>query len=692
MAEIKETHADETTEELVFYVSPEGDDSWSGRLPEPNKERTDGPFASVIAARNAIRRLRREKGFKGAVVVFLRGGTYQMTEPLVLCPEDSNTTYAAYHDERAILSGGRRVGPWEPVEGTRLWVARIPEVAEGKWNFRQLFVNGKRRTRARTPNEGWFPIVRGIGYDVENRTAFVFRKGDIKRWSDWEEAEVVIYHSWETARLRIADVDERNYVVRFTGPSWWPFKEGGRWPEQRYYVENIRDALDSPGEWFLDRREGKVYYWPLPGEDMRNAEVVAPYLHELVRFEGDPEHGLFVKNVTLKGLVFCYADWELEPEGHSDRYGACNTPATIMADGAVNCAIEDCEIAHVGWTAIWLRRGCKNNRIVRNRIHDLGVGGIRVGELAPVAKGVVPTREESISSHNVIENNHIFDGGHVYAAGPGIWIGQSHHNVVAHNDIHHFSYAGILIGCTPDGSPNHCHHNIVEYNHVHHVLNGQLNDCGGIMTEGLSAGTVIRNNIVHDIWPYTMFGWGIYFDCFSSGYLVENNVVYNTQNGGVMMHGPQWDIVVRNNVFAFSTEWALYPGWPREGKKAHTFERNIVYFTQGQLFHPQCEAALQHRHKAGNLLGVFDYNLYWNPNEPVRFFNHDFEQWKAFGLDQHSVIADPLFVNAEGYDFRLKPDSPALKLGIESIDVSKVGLYGAMRQRVAAKAKEGHDA
>ena len=660
---------------VTLYVAPDGSDDWSGHLPRVNADRADGPLASLAGARDAIRAGRGAGRLGADVTVSIRAGTYRLTEPFVLAPQDSGVTYAAYPGEAPVFSGGRTIGGWEPGTSGR-WTARVPGVAEGEWFFRQLFVNGRRRTRARTPNTGQFhTILRKAPPRVDpasgretlqDREAFVFSPGDIRSWSSITEVNVVVYHSWETSRLRIAEVDVGQSLVRFTGPACWPFERWGH--GQRYYVENHQEFLDAPGEWFLDRSTGVVSYLPMPGEDMATAEVVAPYLKRLVELRGAPNIGLYVEGVILRGLTFRHEDWELEPDGHSDGQAAVTVPAAVMADGASGCVIDSCEIAQVGHYGVWFRRGCRSNRVIRSRIHDLGVGGVRIGEAAE------PRADAIASSRNVVDNNHIYDGGHVYAAGVGVWVAQSHRNTVSHNEIHDFNYSGMSIGWNWNDAQNRCHDNVIEYNHVHHVMSNQLNDGGAIYTLGASPGSVIRHNLFHDVWPFSAIGWGIYLDATTSGYLVENNIVYNTLSGGLMKHNGGHENVIRNNVFAFSALQMLWPCW---SVRPNTFERNIVYLTQGDLFIPMAERRLRERLASAESLGTWNHNVYWRTgDEPLRFFEHDFAEWQSMGLDTDSVIADPQFADAGSYDFRLRPASPALKLGFRPIDTSGVGLYG----------------
>ncbi|MBL7223289.1 MAG: right-handed parallel beta-helix repeat-containing protein, partial [Candidatus Brocadiae bacterium] len=426
------------------------------------------------------------------------------------------------------------------------------------------------------------------------------------------------------------------------------------------------------------RHTGVLAYWPLPGEDMTAAEVVAPRRTRGGELKGAPELGLWVEKVTFRGLSFQHEDWELEPEGHSDPQAVVSAPAAIMADGALDCTFERCEVARVGHYGIWLRRACKRCRIVQCRIRDLGIGGVRIGEAS------MPKTEALTSSHNVVDNCHLFDGGHVYPAGVGIWVAQSHHNRITHNDIHDFNYSGMSIGWNWNDAANRTTHNLIERNHVHHVMKGQLNDGGAIYTLGTSPGSAIRHNLFHDVWPHSAIGWGIYLDSTTNGYLVENNVVYNILSGGLMKHNGGHNNVIRNNVFAFSAQQMLWPCW---SKDVNTFERNIVFFTQGTLFIPMAERRLRERLKEKQSLGVWDRNVFWNPAQPdFRFFKHTFAEWQKMGLDAQSVVADPMFVDADGCDFRLKPGSPALKLGFQPIDVSETGLYGDPAWVAEAKA------
>jgi len=653
----------------TLYVATNGNNAWSGTLPEPNAAGTDGPLASLAGARVALRGLRATGAAKGPMRVQVRGGAYVQHAALVLAPEDSGTAegpvfFEAYPGETPVFSGGRRVTGWQEKDG--LWVADIPAVAAGTWYFTALWVNGARCEPARTHNEGYFytqgkaPPLKDPDSGEETpraKTAFQYAPGDLESWDNLGDAIVVTFHSWATSLTRIASLEEENHIVNFTGPARWDYMQ---WrPNQRYYVAHVFEALDAPGEWYLNRTTGKLYYHPIEGQDIETAEVIAPVATQFVVLNGVPAEGKFVEHVHFNGLTFQYSEFPIAPEGHSDAQAAFAVPAAIEATGARRCSVENSTIAHVGTYAIWLRAGCQDNRIVRNHCHDLGAGGVRIGE------GGSPASDNEAVERNLIDNNWIHDGGNIFRSAVGVWIGRSSHNTVSHNEISDLFYTGVSVGWSWGYAASSAHHNIIEYNHIHHLGFGELSDMGGIYTLGIAPGTVLRYNLIHDVQSFLYGGWGIYPDEGSSELLIENNLVYHTKTGGFHQHYGKENLV-RNNVFAFSWNGQVI----RSREEEHIsffFERNIVYFNNGQL--------LGSTWKNGNF--KLDYNCYWDTSDPeIEFAGRSLDEWRAKGFDVHSIVADPLFEDAEHLDFRLKPESPALALGFRPFDISTAGLHG----------------
>jgi len=648
---------------LTLYVAPDGNDAWSGRSAKPAVNRRDGPLGTLPAALQAARAARQEGKAKNGVTILLRGGVYELAEPIRLTPEDSGIsagkplTIAAYRDEKPVLSGGRRITGWRQVAGKPgVWQADVPAVREGKWYFRQLFVNGQRRQRARTPNEGYFRIQ---GKSPQDRPVKLqFKPGDIKKeWADDGDVEVIALLAWADLRMQIRAVDEVNHVATLSGDPRPSNQEG----DAQFYVENAPDGLDQPGEWYLNRKTGVVTYWAQAGEDLAKAEVIAPRLEGLLLLQGDFAAKRAVQHVVLRGLTFSYTDWGLGPNGYADTQAAIATLGDVRAEGATDCVVADCVFTRLAGYALELGRGCQRVKVVGNEMFDLGGGGVRVGEQA---KRTDPF--EQCQGH-VITDNHLYHLGIVYPPAVGVFILQSGNNRVAHNDIHDLYYTAISVGWNWGYQETPCHDNIVEFNHLHDIGKSLLSDMGAVYTLGIQKGTVIRNNLVHDVYSFTYGGWGLYTDEGSTDIVLENNVVYRTKSAGFHQHYGR-ENVVRNNIFAFGKENQLMRT-REEGHVSFTFTNNIVCFDSGNLLGSNWK----------NDRFVMDRNLYYDARpgatpESLKFSGATPEQWRQRGHDQNSVVADPLFVAPQNYDFRLKPNSPALKLGFQPIDLSKVGV------------------
>ncbi len=656
-----------------FYVAPDGNDTWSGKLAAPNKEKTDGPFATIPHARDAARALaiqNPKSKIQNPPTVLIRGGTYRLAETLAFGPEDSDVAYVAAPGETPVVSGGRAITGWKKGDGS-LWTAQVPGVAEGKWYFHQFFVNDRRATRARTPNEGYFhtdgplmPIVRDRKKWIpETKMGFKFKGEDIQRWSNLGDVNVIAYHAWTASWHNIAGVDEAQHTVRFVQPSGYPLSFWDK--EQRYTIENCLEALDSPGEWYLDRKSGVLSYWPRPGEDMRTADAAAPVLMTLVRFAGDPDNGKFVRGVKFIGLSFQHEEWDIPCDKPADGQAAVTfLDGAITGNGALECVLERCEVAHVGQYAINFARGCRGNRIEQCHIHDLGGGGVRFGEPTH-PKQEAAANAPGRTCGNIVRNCFIHDGGLVFPSGIGVWVGQSANNIIAHNEICDLFYSGISIGWTWGYGPHDGAGNIAEFNHIHHIGKGVLSDMGGIYTLGMQPGTVLRNNVIHDVLSFSYGGWGLYTDEGSTDIVLENNVVYLTKTGGFHQHYGKNNIV-RNNIFALAAEQQIIRS-RQEDHCSFIFEGNVVYQDKGPLLGSNW----------GNKNYKMDRNVYWRAHGEPTFTGMSFSEWqKDMGQDKDSVIADPKFVSVAKRDFRLRPNSPALKLGFKPIDTRTVGLTG----------------
>ena len=841
----------------TFFVATDGDDEWTGRLPAPEKDGSDGPFATLARARKAVRGLKAKGSHVGPIVVMVRGGTYHLDEPFRLGPDDSGTAeqpvvYCAYPKEEVVLSGGRPIAGWQKGEG-KLWVADLPDVKSGKWHFRQLFVGGQRQIRARTPNVdpenpilgGWAfvqdpgkqgkklgafgatlscihtpgdtfvwqvdvpadgdyalwlyygalnkphgrtkmdgrttmqvddakPValenlpdtggwdrfkwgktatltlrkgtrrirwtnVQGGGLNFDafvlcddpawtpkgttlakpaadkhvvlvqaetfaeakakefrvGRVArtfpkdrFTFKAGDIGRWPRSPEPEIHIFphRGWVNAILSVKEIDHEKGVVEVSNRNC----SQSLTPGNRYFVESVFEALDAPGEWFLDRAEGRLYYWPKDA-DFAKQGVVAPALDRLIetagyvppqeieevivdgkteRRCGPPPEPQLAEHIVLRGFTFRHTTYSLE-------MGSVYTPddGTVRLEWARHCVVEGCKFLGVGGYGVRLAEGASRNHIIGNTVEEAGQGGVLL----------VAARTETQPKDNVIAGNRIHRCGKIWKHVAGVYVTTGSGNRIAHNDVEDVPRYGISLKTFGHGAASH--RNVIEYNSLIRT-NLETNDTGAIETLGRDredTGNVIRDNLMLDsvgvkttetgefLTPF--YSWGIYLDDYSSGVTCIGNIVARTYRGGIHVH------LGRNNVFEHNI---LIDGREQqvefnggEFMANNVFRHNIVAFRRGNL--------IRVNRWHDKVLAECDRNLYWliggdlSKAEGPLTPKGSLAQWREAGFDGNSVVADPRFAGAEKDDYRLLPDSPALKLGFQPTDLSKIGVAGYQR-------------
>jgi hypothetical protein len=553
--------ADTPTIHGDFYVAPDGKDT--------NPGTAGAPFATLTRAQEAVRQ-KVAGGLSADLMVLIRGGMYRQQQMLLFGPQDSGTdkhsiTYAAWPGEKVVLSGGRKITGWKKGRGN-IWTAELPEVRAGKWQFRQLFVGGKRAVRARTPNADdkapWWHIRTSTAGNPPSAKAIITASvtGPIRAYRNPDDVELVYIANNNGSRKHLGTINEQRQTFTLPPPhNWNPKAFGTEWslsiPQagMACFLENALEMMDQPGEWYLNRHTGVLSYWPRPGEDLTRDEVLAPVLGKtLLALRGRCGHR--VTNLHFRGLHVEHVEWVFPDWGYlgmavcTRAVGKDPSPGWEYVDAAVEfenarrCSFADGGIAQVGSIGLCLRNGTECCTVEGNEICDLGGGGVAGGYMENSAYGYVhapPPRQDEHHGHR-IANNYIHHCGTDDFGAFGISFAASRDTVIAHNLVHDTAYFGMCMAGDQGAQRGKCsQNNTIEYNHVYNAMQVTVDGAGLYVTffydypKG-EHGCLVRDNLIHDIVPNRLSSRpvgpysaaGIYLDGGCSGARYESNVVY----------------------------------------------------------------------------------------------------------------------------------------------------------------------
>lgn len=679
-------------EAKTIFVANNGNDNWSGNFPSPDQEKKDGPLYSIEKAKLIIREIKSNNNNE-SIIVFVRGGYYYLEKPLVFTIADSGTehfpvTYRAYEGEKPVIYGTKIIDGFLTYKGNIL-KADLNKTLQGFQKFSQMFVNNKRAILARYPDfDSSDPVGGGFLYvdkkDEENsKLKFFFQAGDIPAWNKINGAQLFVFPgaNWSSYILDIESIEKSINSVILKKECPKEMLEGNR-----FYFQNIFEALDAPGEWYFDEKEKILYYWT--EEDEESLEISIPVIDSILKFEsnlGSKFKG--PSNISFEGFTF----------------SGCKGDA-ITINNADNIVFSGNTVFNAGRYGVNVSGG-NNILVAGNNIHNTGHTGIAVS--SDDYEGLKP-------SNNRIENNTVYNTGVFDKGGASGILCRGVGNIIAHNEIHSMPRVGIWV----DGNDH-----LIEYNHVYDV-NRETSDSGIIYFGNIDwtkRGNVIRYNFLHDSggygrhthsepWKSPYYTFGIYMDDWTSGTHVYGNIIKNTCYGALHFHGGRDNIVENNIIIEGGTAqvkfqaWApdaptskkLLPGMLEKVKKArrdrypelesikditsgsvmtgNRFLRNIVYYNDPNsvLYNISVDIDLKNT--------TADYNVIYNGNNPIwiRFLKEgkiSWSEWQAKGMDQNSVIANLMIADLNNRDFSLDSASPALRLGFKPISFEKIGLY-----------------
>jgi len=610
--------------------------------------------------------------------------------PLVFTPADHDVTFVG--TDGATLSGGTELTGWTDT-GKGWFEIACPRGTDGKPVYvDQLWVGGRRAPRARLPNTGYLKVgkptivafTNAVGKTLYRETAKPV--GDVAALAalspeEMKYAQLCVVHKWAFARRILRGFDAASGRFETHSPRAWTGWQ--KWSEEETLVffENVRGAFDAPGEWYQDMSAGTILYRPLPGETAANLKAVAPFakMSRLVDFRGDGAKGAFVKNVVFRNIAFSHTDsthpaTERGPVESWQHQAASGSDGAFTLTGVKGVKLIGCEISHTGNYGMRFNDGCVSNAVVGCTLTDLGAGGIWMGEdyffrdrKAKTPRKVLRPTHPTATAFNLVSNCTITCGGRYNPEGTGVALTHCSDTKIVHNDIHDFFYTGVSVGWTWGFSGSVAQRNEIAWNFIYDLGKKIMSDMGGVYTLGTSFGTHVHHNVIHDVFSYSYGGWALYTDEGSEGIVMENNVCWNTTDGGFHQHYGT-GCVIRNNVFAFNRELGavrMARAVVQDIPCTLHFVNNIVYVDHGPLVGKGVR----------NVGGVWANNVWYDVRglAAAEFDGDDWTKWVASDKERGSVFADPLFRDAQAFDFSLRPESPALNLGFRPIDLKGVG-------------------
>ncbi|HEY6505347.1 MAG TPA: L-rhamnose mutarotase [Chitinophagaceae bacterium] len=555
-----------------IHVAPNGSDN--------NPGTKDKPLATLTAALRKARELRRlnDASLTNGIHIILKGGTYQLSEPLFIRPEDAGTTTSPTYIEAApgeqpVLSGGIRISGWKRPVTTiaglpslskgKVWIADVPLIGGKLFEFRQLWVNNEKAVRAKDMNGQ--SMNRILSWNKNEESCWIPAPKSLAG-RNMAGLEMFIHQWWAVAILRIRKMEvqgdsaklffhqpESKIQSEHPWPAPWISNETGN---SAFYLTNAIQFLDEPGEWWLDIANRKLYYWPRDNENLLTATVTAPFLETLVSIQGTIDHP--VSNIFFNGISFQHTGWlrpshyghvlhqagmymleayKLRPAGTPDKPTLDNQAwvgrpaAAVEVSYADQTGFENCRFEHLASTGLDYNKAVHDNVIKGNLFKDIGgtaiLAGVYSDEATEIHLPYNPKDEREVCNKMTISNNLITDATNEDWSCVGIGIGYAKNTTIEENEIGNVSYTGISMGWGWSPTANAMRNNKITRNKIHHY--GKHNyDCAGIYTLSAQPGSVISENYIDSIYkaPYAHLPshwFYVYTDEGSSYFIVKDN-------------------------------------------------------------------------------------------------------------------------------------------------------------------------
>ncbi len=654
-----------------LIVCADGDDNGEGTLKSPLK--------TLNGAKEKLKSLSTPDNTN--ITVWFREGTYAFADTVKFDETDKqNVMYRSYPDEEVVFTGSKEIkGNWTQTEinGVQAFVTEMPVSSDADY-FRSLFKDGKRLARANYPKEGMLKIKDPKADEAivpesdpdffTHSAAFYADTSDLVKFSNPRDIDVRMMHFWCDELLPVHSINNSTGRIETRKATSMTVRV-----DDNYILENVKEALTLPGEWYLDRTEQKLYYIPEDGDTVENTVLYAGGIEQLITLTN-------TQGITFQGINFEKTDWDHagkdygfygkvfegdHPLAKNIEYSAVHpqaafeTPAAIFIDTAKNIDFINCTFENISYTAVKFEKAATDCDIKSCLFNEIGGNAIFInGEF------VIPATTNNIN----VTDCHIGNYGRIFNNAIGILLTHASDCNLTNNEIHDGWYTGVSVGWNW-GYTDHPTNNInISNNLIYNIGNGWLSDMGGIYTLGIQPDTVLSGNVIYNVGcdegAYGYGGWGIYLDEGSSEILVEKNLVYDCSSQTFHQHYGK-DNMIRNNIFAFGGE-GQFRITRNEDHNSLFLYNNILVGDDTPMY--------------WETIGLDwfkdDANLYWDYNTFGKtvhsggstsiFKSENILGMYGRGYYNNATFADPLFKDVENRDFTLAENSPAFDSGFEA--------------------------
>ncbi len=673
---------------ITIYASPDASADGQGTLSDP---------ISLQGAKDKLKAMKSTVAEGAEATVYLMGGVYSIDNTLKFTSDDmSNVTYKAYDKSRVEITGARPITGFteSTANGVKVFTKKLDKTA-GVYSFKSLFSDNNELRVPRFPEEGYFTVKATAPEDdlwTDETKPWVYTLGQRSFYGDTadltvdfrnpQDVNVRILHFWHDELAFIKNFDKSSGKVTMSRPSSMLIQDF-----DRYYFENVFEALNEPGEWYLDSQTGMLYYVPFEGEKADSLTLYGSDIEQLVDIDG-------VNGISFENIAFTRTDWEIPKNGSKITMGdwsvqndmdfpqaALDVKGVVTVKYAEDIHFTNCEFTDLGASALKFMDGVKNSSVENSYFENIAATAIYAG-------GMNCLPEESDYTSNItIKNNEIYKYGRKFFCAIGIHITFCDTADVVNNEIHDGYYTGISCGWVW-GYAYHVTKNInISRNLIYNIGQGWLSDMGGIYMLGRQPGTVLSENVIHNVAADPgeggYGGWGIYLDEGSSFMSVEKNLVYACGSQSLNIHYGEGN-VIRNNIAALSAEGQVNPGIDKGESHATAMYYNNIFLTDKKV--PIYINMLNTSHFYDNS------NVMWSLSDgddlyfKIRDDVINLATAQKDGFVNYPVIAAPGFKDAQNFDFTLTEESPAVASNFEIWDYS---LAGTIDGTIIGLTKEG---